>query len=102
MVEIYPCFTCSDLGSETVLLATMQNFLSNSTEAHIYGTSATNQLIEQWWSGYGQIRQGDYFKEKLHMLLQHGMYDENNSTCRWKPMRKNSPCKSIYLCIGKS
>jgi len=80
-----PCRTRSDRGSENVIVATMQNFLTKPTEHssnHIFGSSITNQVIEQWWKGFRE-RHGEFFKATTNQLVRSGFYNEAWSTCRY-------------------
>ena len=40
----------TDCGTENVNLAALQTFLSRRINAHVYGSSPSNQRIEAWWS----------------------------------------------------
>lgn len=40
----------TDCGTENGIMADCQCFLINSENGHLYGTSTTNQRIENWWS----------------------------------------------------
>lgn len=40
----------TDRGTENVTMAALQELLRGDRNAHIYGTSPTNQRIEAWWS----------------------------------------------------
>jgi hypothetical protein len=39
----------SDCGTENVIVAALQNFFSDSENAHVYGSSYHNQRIEALW-----------------------------------------------------
>ena len=99
-----PARTRSDRGGENVLVAAMQDFLTNASltqSNHIFGSSVTNQVrirkltivycdmkclnslqvIEQWWRGFRE-RHGEFFKSHIHELALTGYYNEQDSTCR--------------------
>uniref|UniRef100_T1IL45 Integrase core domain-containing protein n=1 Tax=Strigamia maritima TaxID=126957 RepID=T1IL45_STRMM len=79
-----PNYTRSDRSSENVLIATIQNYLHASESEkpnHLYGTSTSNQVIEQWWRGFRE-RQGEFYKDLIHNLINNYYYDENASNCR--------------------
>lgn len=49
-MECCPQMVQSDCGTENGIVAGIQSFLWQSEEAHRYGSSPSNQRIENWWS----------------------------------------------------
>ena len=45
-----PMVVQTDCGTENGILAGIQSFLVNNIKAHRYGSSRSNQRIENWWS----------------------------------------------------
>ena len=77
-----------DKGSETGVMATMHAFLrsfyeeiQNPEDGVQYGPSTSNR-IERWWRDLHHSFE-KYFKRQLQMLLEQGLYDQNNRTDRY-------------------
>ncbi len=65
-----PYRTRTDCGTENVLVAACQVFLSNRRNGHLYGTSPGNQRIEAWWSFFRHHRAQwfiDLFEDLIRM-----------------------------------
>jgi hypothetical protein len=63
-----PFRTRTDCGTENVLVAACQCFLTGNRNGHIYGTSPGNQRIESWWSFYRRNR-SQWFIELFEDLI---------------------------------
>ena len=56
----------TDCGNENCLMADMQCKLASNTDAHRYGSSISNQRIENFWSHFKRIYLSwaiDFFKD---------------------------------------
>ena len=65
---LFPCLVRTDCGTENGIMAGIQCSLANDVQAHRYGTSPSNQRIENWWSHFRRGYSGwviDYFKEMV-------------------------------------
>ena len=49
-LKVCPNLLRTDHGTETGIMATIQCVLQQDVKAHRFGTSVTNQRIENWWS----------------------------------------------------
>ena len=67
-LKLCPEMLRTDCGTENVLTACVQCFLANSVNAHKYGSSHSNQRIENYWSHSKIISFSwiiDFFKDML-------------------------------------
>lgn len=75
----------TDCGTENGTMAAMQCTLKSNIDAHIYGTSPTNQRIEGWWSFLRKNRSSwwiDFFKN----LVEQDIFNPANelqTECLW-------------------
>ena len=75
----------TDCGTENGILAALQCALVGSTDAHRYGSSPSNQRIENWWSHNKRLHMAwviDHFKS----LVDEGKYHLGNcfhKECAW-------------------
>ena len=87
-----PLQTRTDCGTENGIIAAMQcyfrsedNAPHSGESAHIYGTSTSNQRVENWWSHYRKSSSSwwiQFFKD----LVDSGQVDIANEThkeCLW-------------------
>ena len=51
-----PVELVTDLGTENVIVAVMQSFFRDNSDAHRYVPSPRNQRIESWWSHFSRSR----------------------------------------------
>ncbi|XP_014672684.1 PREDICTED: uncharacterized protein LOC106813139 [Priapulus caudatus] len=87
-VAVLPCRTRSDRGSENGMLGTAQMLLRadhsdkfSGKNAHVYGASTSNQVVERWWRDYRE-GSGEYFRDCFKMLKEKGHYDPCDNTDR--------------------
>ena len=67
-LKLCPEMLRTDCGTENVLTACVQCFLANSVNAHKYGSSHSNQRIENYWSHSKKISFNwiiDFFKDMV-------------------------------------
>ncbi|XP_013411268.1 uncharacterized protein LOC106174310 [Lingula anatina] len=78
MGMICPKIVRTDCGTENSLLAPVQCSLTNSSHGHRYGTSPSNQRIEQWWSFLRRNR-STYWINLFEDLTEEGHFTVGNS-----------------------
>ena len=82
---IYPKILQTDCGTENGLMASIHSFLHRNVNAHRYGSSVSNQRIENLWSHFKRGYTSwviDYFKNMVHTdALRIG--DKLHMECAW-------------------
>ena len=80
-----PQYLRTDCGAENGIIADIQCFFLMSENTHRYGTSVSNQRIENWWS---HMRKGftNWLIEFLKALVNENIFIPGNQThleCSW-------------------
>jgi len=70
----YPTRLRTDCGTENVLIAAIQSFMSGS---YAYGTSSGNQRIESWWSFYRR-KYREWWTDLFSSLVASGSFHPRN------------------------
>lgn len=74
----FPAKVRTDCGTENVIVAALQSFVTGDSHSHVYGTSPGNQRIEGWWSFFRRNR-SQYWIDIFESLVQSGEFHPNNS-----------------------
>lgn len=73
----FPSHVRTDCGTENVLVAAIQSYVSGSESAHVYGTSPGNQRIEAWWSFFRRHR-AQWWIELFERMVTNGSFTPGN------------------------
>jgi len=73
----FPHRVRTDLGTENVLLAAIQEWATGRRGSHCYGTSPANQRIESWWSFFRRVHSQGWI-DMFESLVASGVFQPGN------------------------